>query len=546
MTQPENISQAAQCIDPNCHRTFEGAVSEAFAIRLGRVAVVWRLLVAMPLGGVAVFALPPFSIFPVLVLAFGGFFLLIEVAAPAAAALTGWGFGLGFFVGGTYWLGNSFFVDAERFGWMAFPAVAGLGSFLAIFVAATAWAFARFVVRGTAGALVFASLWAATEWLRGHVLTGFPWNLAAYVWADYAVPRQVAAVVGSYGLSLLTVLAATLPAVALFTSSARDRRCAILGSVIVAAILWSGTLRLPHEELEKLSGPVVRVVQGNIAQAQKWLPDQRAVTIERYLDLSSQPGDYDILLWPETAFPGFLDEDRIVLDRIGRLLPRGSQLLTGTPRRTMEAEHPAYWNAIVAVDDRGWITGTYAKHHLVPFGEYIPWRGVLPMNRLTAGLGDFSAGPGPRTVPLGKTAVGLTICYEAIFPGAVIDRGNRPRWIFNATNDAWFGTSIGPHQHLASARMRAVEEGLPMARAANTGISAVIDSFGEVVDSLPLGATGFIDVRLPPPLPVTVYGRFGDLVLVPLFVVVLTFAWTIKHTTRPSRRGTSISAREQS
>lgn len=497
------------------------------------LAPVYRAVIALALGGLAVLALPPFSLFPVLLPAFGGLFLLLEGAAPAAAALTGWSFGFGFFLVGTHWIAESFFVDPQRFGWMAVPAVGGLGGFLALFPAAAAWAFARIKVGGTAGVLLFAGLWAGTEWLRGHVLTGFPWNLIGYTWVDHSGPRQVAAAVGSYGLSLLTVVAAMLPAVAVFTVSVRDRRHALVVLGIVVGALWIGNLRLPSGDLEEPSGPVVRVVQGNIAQAQKWRPEERAAIVERYLELSAKPGDYDILLWPETAYPGFLEENTTMLARVGKLLPRGAHLLTGTPRRTVEDDGPAYWNAIVAVDGRGRVTARYAKHHLVPFGEYVPLKGMLPIERLTAGLGDFSAGLGPQTVAVGGTAVGFSICYEAIFPGAVVERENRPTWIFNATNDAWFGTSIGPYQHLASARMRAVEEGLPMVRAANTGVSAVIDGFGAVRASLPLEETGILDTRLPRSLPPTVYGRYGDLVLIPLFLAAVSAGWAVR---RPARR----------
>ncbi|KAA0576224.1 apolipoprotein N-acyltransferase [Azospirillum sp. B21] len=454
MTEPADTKRTVlrpEAAQHGCADTDANDAAGAPALEL-----LWRTTLALPLGGLAVLALPPFSFFPVLVLAFGGFFLLLEGVAPAAAAILGWGFGFGFFVTGAQWIAESLYVDGGRLGWLAVPAVAGLSGFLALFIAAAAWAFARLRGRGTSGALLFASLWTAAEWLRGHLLTGFPWNLAAYAWTDYAAPRQAAAVVGSYGLSLLTVLAATLPAVAILNTSGRDRRWAILIAGIVVAMLLSGSLRLSSDDSGKATGPIVRVVQGNIAQALKWLPERRAATVERYLDLSSRPGRYDVLLWPETAFPGFLEENGAVLDRIGTLLPRGAHLLAGTPRRTAEPEGPAYWNSIAAVDDHGRITATYAKHHLVPFGEYVPWRGVLPIERLVAGLGDFSAGPGPRTIPLGGRAVGLSICYEAIFPGAVVDREERPTWIFNATNDAWFGTSIGPYQHLASARMRAL------------------------------------------------------------------------------------------
>ncbi|SMH61454.1 apolipoprotein N-acyltransferase [Azospirillum agricola] len=494
----------------------------------------WRCVAAALLGGLAVAALPPLSIPPVLALAFGGLFLLLDGAPPVRAALVGWSFGFGFFVVGTHWIAESFLVEPERFGWLAAPAVTGIGAILAVFSAVPAWAVARLKVGGLPGALLFASLWAGAEWLRGHVLTGFPWNLVAYGWVELAGPRQAAAVVGSYGLSLLTVLAMTVPAVLLRCRSRRERRRTVLVGGAVALVLASGALRLTEPPLPAPAGPLVRIVQGNIPQASKWRPERRAATVERYLDLSSQAGRFDLLVWPETAYPGFLEESAATLDRIAALLPRGGHLLAGTPRRSQEATGPAYWNAIVAIDDRGRVTATYAKHHLVPFGEYVPLRGLLPIERIAPGLGDFSAGPGPRTLRLGGTAVGAAICYEVIFPGAVVERVNRPDWIVNATNDAWFGTSMGPYQHLASARMRAVEEGLPVVRAANTGISAVIDGFGRLRASLPLEQTGIIDAPLPPPLPPTLYGRYGDWTFLGLLLAVLSLAWILRRDTPPT------------
>ncbi|WP_199230952.1 apolipoprotein N-acyltransferase [Azospirillum sp. TSO5] len=500
------------------------------------------------LGALTVLALPPFSLLPFLVLGLGGLFLLLCRAGPAAAVLTGWSFGMGYFIAGIHWIGESFFVDAERFGWMAAPAVGGLSAFLALFIAIPAWIFARLRWGGVADATVFALLWTASEWLRGHVLTGFPWNLVAYAWVDHPAPRQIAAVFGSYGLSLLTVFAAVLMPLSLLATSRRDRHSARMAALLALLILAAGALRLPPDSgedgiarAEDLSGPLVRIVQGNIPQVKKWLPEQRAATVERYLDLSSRPGRYDLLLWPETAYPGFLDEAGEMLARIAARLPPGAHLLAGTPRRSYEPTGRAIWNAVITVNDGGGIEGVYDKHHLVPFGEYVPLRGVLPLNQFTAGFGDFSAGPGPRTLQVGAQTVGVAICYEAIFPGELVDRTRRPDWIFNPTNDAWFGTSIGPDQHLASARMRAVEEGLPMVRAANTGISAVIDGYGTISAKLPLNETGIVDARLPPPLSPTPYARWGDLLLVPLALAVvlssvLVGGWKGRLRARPPAR----------
>ena len=481
-------------------------------------------------GGLTVLTLPPFSLLIALPAAFSGLFLVLRHVSTGRAFLVGWAFGLGQFGFGISWIAESFYVDAERFGVLALPAVAGLSAGLALFPAMAAALFALLAQRrpigGVAASLLLATCWVAAEWLRGHVLTGFPWNLAAYALVDYAAPRQPAAWVGSYGLSFLTVLVGALPGASL--SAAPRHRSAILllcASAVLGA--WSaGALRLETE----VSSPGVdlRVVQGNVPQREKWAPGNREATLERYLELSSRPGNVDVLLWPETAFPGFLDEDAAARARIAATLPERTLLLTGVPDREQGNAGTNYFNTVQAYDSSGEILTGYAKHHLVPFGEYVPLRGWLPIERLTEGLGDFTPGPGPRTLALpGAPPVAIAICYEIIFPGHVVDDLSRPGWIFNATNDAWFGTSIGPVQHLASARMRAVEEGLPVVRAANTGISAVIDANGDVVARLDTGETGVIDAGLPGTRRPTLYARFGDWTLLALILACWALGWAV-------------------
>ena len=453
---------------------------------------------------------------PVLPIVFGGLYLLTVGKGLRQACLAGWAFGFGFFLFGLSWIAESFFVDAERFGWLAVPAVAGLAAGLALFPAAAMAAFASTRTKGVSGAMMFAACWSGSEWLRGTILTGFPWNLIAYAWADYDIPRQLSSWVGSYGLGLVTVLLVVLPAT-LLAWNRRQGVGAILLFMTLATGSWAaGTVRLP--ERSQPTDTKVRVVQGNIPQREKWDPAFRARNIARYLDLSAKPGEFDVLLWPESAFPGYLDEEFGMLDRIAELLPEDSFLLTGAQTREPDGNGVRYSNSVLAIDTSGRIIARYAKHHLVPFGEYVPLRGILPLQRLAAGIGDFTPGPGPKTINLPDLpSVGLSICYEAIFSGRIVETGQRPNWLFNATNDAWFGPSLGPRQHLASARMRAVEEGLPMVRAANTGISAVIDGYGRIVARLELSETGALDARLPRALPPTLFSTYGQI----MFLLVL-------------------------
>lgn len=463
-------------------------------------------------GACIVFALPPYSILPLGMVAFAVLSLLLRDAAPMRALGLGYLFGLGQFVPGLFWVTESFQVDADRFGWLALPAVLGLATVLSVFPALACTLSARMARAGLSPALSLATSWALAEWLRGHALTGFPWNLAAYTLADWLPFAQGASLVGSYGLGFLLVLCSALVGLAFRTP---DRRVQVIRFASAAAIAVSvaafGVARLTLSDPPSERGAQIRVVQPNIAQSAKWDEGSRKANILRLLWLSARPGDYDILLWPETAWTGFLAEDSGARVMLGWLLPNTAVLLAGSPEREVTADGTVYRNAVLAIAPDGSVLTRYAKHHLVPFGEYVPWRSVLPFRRLVKSLGDFSPGPGPRTLAFGPYPfAGIAICYEIIFPGHVVDDAIRPDWIFNATNDAWFGASIGPKQHLASARMRAIEEGLPLVRAANTGISAVVDAYGRTLAMLDMETAGVIDMRLPSPLPPTLYARFGD------------------------------------
>lgn len=472
-------------------------------------------------GALAVLSLPPFSVLAFVPISYGSLFLLVQGTPPARSFLAGWLFGVGYFVAGLSWIAESFFVDAERFGAFAIPAVTGLSALLALFPAIAMATFSslgsRDPVPATILSVVFAACWTGGEWLRGHILTGFPWNLTAYAATEFATLRQPAAWVGSYGLSFLFILVAVLPAQALISGRRRSFICLV--TLLVGGLwLFADTRNFSPESTS--TGVSIRIVQGNFPQREKWVQGAREAALSRYLRLSVQGGTTDVVLWPEAAFPGFLDEDEDARRRIHRSLPPGSVLLTGAPDRVHSQSGPRFYNTIQIYGPEGNLMDSHAKYHLVPFGEYVPLSDWLPIERLTEGLGDFTPGPGPRTLLLsGLPPFAAAICYEIIFPGHVVDDAERPEWIFNASNDAWFGKSIGPEQHLAAARMRAVEEGLPVVRAVNTGISAVIDATGNIVARLGLGITGTIDTKLPPALPRTLYARFGDWMLLSLVLV---------------------------
>jgi apolipoprotein N-acyltransferase len=305
-----------------------------------------------------------------------------------------------------------------------------------------------------------------------------------------------------------------------------SRRAAVVGGAVLAGGFVLGLARLWPEE-PPVQPVALRIVQGNIAQGHKWRDDLRAAHFRHYLALTAavppptpEAGEGQVVvIWPETASPYLLESDAMAREFAARALPPGAVLIAGTPRleRLPEGSSPPVriWNSLVGIDAAGAIVGLYDKHHLVPFGEYVPLRTVLPLETIVPGNLDFSAGPGPRTLTLAGFDVppfSPLICYEVIFPGNVTARGERPAWLLNLTNDAWFGVSSGPFQHLAAARLRAVEEGLPLVRAANTGISAIFDARGRTVGTLGLGETGVIAAPLPGVLPATPFAMAGGII----------------------------------
>lgn len=482
----------------------------------------WRLhALAAACGALATLALPPVHLVVALAPAFAGLAWLIAAApSPRRAFAVGWLFGIGHFATGLYWVSHALLVEPTRFGWMIPFALVGLGGGLGLFsgaAAAAAWGLAR---RGIVLPLALAAAWLGAEWLRGHVLTGFPWNLAGTAWAGLPPIAGLAAFLGLYGLTALTVAVAALAGAA--RPALRHAALAAFALAQVLHLLWP-VLAPSRGDVAALDRPRLRLVQPDIPQSLKWDPRERQAHLQLTADLSLAPGvaAIDHVLWPETATLFPLDGDAAFRRNLAALVPPRGYLLAGSTRveRTPRLQ---VWNSLHALDGDGEIRATYDKFHLVPFGEYAPLRGVLPIDKLAVGPVDFSAGPGPRTLRLpGLPPFSPLICYESIFPGAVRDPADRPDWILVATNDAWFGASAGPHQHFAAAVFRAIEEGLPVVRVANGGMSGVIDARGHVLAALPLGARTHLDVVLPPPLPPPLYARLGDGLLLALAALLL-------------------------
>ena len=481
-----------------------------------------RYGLAFILGGLAALAMAPFYLLFLLVPAFCGLLWLVYGAAgPRGAAAAAWWFGLGFFAFGLYWIGAALLVDAARFGWMIPFAILGLSAGLAIFPAAVgliAWRLAA-NLGGVGRVLVFAALWVLAEWLRGWVFTGFPWNLMGSAWAVSDALMQGASVTGIYGLSLLAVTIAALPATLSANSGWGGGRTPTAAAAILLAVVWGGgAARLsgaPAVGENSVPDVRLRLVQPNIEQKDKWRANLRIPNLKEQIAMSSGPGPGPgptHVIWSETAATYYLSNDAAVRSAIAQGTPRGGLTLTGGLRTTATREKPfKVWNSLFALDDAGAIVGAYDKFHLVPFGEYMPFRGIVGLEKLSAGATDFTAGAGPQTLRLkGLPPVSPLICYEVIFPGNVVNPEDRPEWLLSVTNDAWYGISTGPYQHFDAARFRAVEEGLPLVRVANTGISGVIDAYGRVVKRLELSEKGVLDTTLPKALAGTVFGGAGN------------------------------------
>ena len=500
----------------------------------------WRALaVALALGALAAGALPPLHALPLLWIAFPGLLWLLDGARRwPRAFLTGWAFGLGYFAAGLYWVGHSFLVDAERFGALMPFAVGALAAGMALFPGLALVVVWLGKTRGLARVFLLAAAWLASEWLRAWAFTGFPWNLIGTVWAFSDATLQFASVAGVWGLSLATILSAAAPGCLADAGTRGWRRAAVLAlALLVPAALWGfGALRLaaaPDPAADGVPGIRLRVVQPNIDQRIKWQSDLRAKHVADQMALSEGAGSQAVthVIWPETAVPFLLPDVAQVLEAVRDIVPPGGLLLTGAPRRAEVGGETRLWNSLFAIDELGDVAAVYDKRHLVPFGEYVPLRSILPLDKLTQGGRDFSPGDGGRSLRLpGLPEVSVLICYEVIFPGRVVDADSNAKWLLNITNDAWFGTSSGPYQHFAAARLRAVEEGLPLVRAANTGISAVVDSYGRVVARLGLNRTGVIDAPLPKALEKRpLFARLGSWSLLILLIVTFSLARIVRR-----------------
>jgi apolipoprotein N-acyltransferase len=527
-----------------------------------------RLAMAFAAGSLSVLAMAPFYLWPVLFFTLPVLVWLIDGAqaqskanafwrrSAVRAATAGWWFGFGYFLFGLFWIGEAFLVEADKFAWLLPFAVTMMPAGLALFTALAAGAARLVWPPGLARILVLATALALAEWLRGHVFTGFPWNVLGYALTWPLPIMQAAALVGIYGLTLLAVLIFAAPLTLVADASAgRGSQRAMQWAVGIAvlpllALYGYGAWRIPHEPSPLIDGVKIRIVQASVDQRDKWKAEKQGEIFQDQLDLSRHDaaGRRDDLagithlIWPEAAMPFLPLEHPEALAAIGELLPDGTRLISGALRlKQTGTDTPVGrregFNSLMVFADKGGLESAYDKIHLVPFGEYLPFQTTLEwmgLEQLTRWRGGFSAGPNPRPLMSvsGLPAVAGLICYEAIFPAAIVQGATRPGLLLNVTNDGWFGDTTGPWQHFHQSRVRAVEEGVPLVRSANNGVSAVIDGYGRVLSLLPLNARGAIDGGIPAALAPPPYARLGDWTFVALVFAFAAGAFVLDRKRR--------------
>lgn len=471
-------------------------------------------------GMISGLAFAPYYVVWILPVTLSFLFFCINTATLKKQAFVrafGFGFGLGAF--STSWIAHALMIDGGAFAALIPVVWLGMGLLFGLFFSVPA-ALSLFARAGLPRLFAWAALFTFFEWVRSWILTGFPWNLMGSVWENTLPVLQSAALWGVYGLSLLTVLMCSV--FALWP----QKKPIMISFLVFVVVFGVGAWRLYDATRTEVWGVRLRLVQPNIPQTLKWRPEEMEASFSKLLRLSRENNKaVTHVIWPESAVPFLVNWDEANRLRLMSAVRQGGTLLMGGLRAVNPSERTIA-NSFFVLDDLASVVSYYDKSHLVPFGEYVPLRGILPLDKIVPIDSDFSAGAGVRTIPVPKApSVGPLVCYEVIFSGRVVDPDRRPEWLVNVTNDGWYGISAGPYQHLGMARMRAVEEGLPLVRVANTGISAVFNGYGEVIASLPLGTEGVIDSALPTALAPTPYARYG--VWIPLGFCGFIFLFSV-------------------
>jgi len=498
-----------------------------------KIVIKYPKTAAFVLGAILTLALPPYHQLWALFLAFSGLmFLAFGTNRTRKLVGLGYWFGFGYFAAGFYWIGNALLIDVAQTGWL-YPLVLLLnGAFFGLFtilpVAVTKYGRNIF-----SKILLFAAVWClSAEWLRSFLLTGFPWNPVSSVLTFNPAMLQILAVFGTYGTSLLTVLVAAWPAVWLVQPS-KYRAAAACLSLLAGLGVWQFGEYVLDTKPEVPDGHsiMVRLVQPSIPQTLKWDRAALEKNLQTYIDLSREKdiGYVDFTIWGETAYPYDLLYDEIHNRKLTAAVPTYGHLITGFLRRVDDGYYYTPYNSFGVINKKGTLVGWYDKNHLVPFGEYIPFRKYLPewVRPIANTVAEFGRGEKFKTLKVGDyPEFAPLICYEVIFSDEVVKKGaDRPKWAVVLTNDGWYGISSGPYQHLAAAQMRAVEEGISVVRSANSGISAVINPYGRIVAQIPLGVRGMVDALVKPEeAHLTLFGQYGNRIPLLMSVLVILLA----------------------
>lgn len=459
-------------------------------------------------------------------------YLLLNENKPRELFKIGYSFGFSYFALGFSWVGNALLIDAKQFGWLYPISLVLAGFFFGLFVAVPA----ALTIKGRNSFskwAIFCATWVVFEWLRSFLLTGFPWNLIGYSWAFNMPMIQSAAIGGVYLTSLLAIVVYSMGGLWLYNRNKKTFVKVLIVAALVVVTAWGwGCWRLYGKKdlgIEK----IVRMVQPSIPQTMKWTKDRAETNFQTYVDLSKEPSPLppDLIVWGETASPFRLDEDEDHRKKVAAILPENSLLLTGMISYQYNKGFYVPHNSIIIMNKKGEIEWYYHKTHLVPFGEYIPFRQYLPdfIRPIANAIGQFGQGDGAKVFKKAEyPSLGGVICYEIIFPHEIIDENNRPDVIVNVTNDGWYGKSAGPYQHWVAAKFRAVEEGIPVVRVANNGISGMISAYGEEKGVLDLNYSGVSDIKLEKALDgITIYGKYGNIIAI-ILCLILMLAGSIK------------------
>lgn len=498
-----------------------------------RLMLKYPKMTAFLAGIISVAAFAPYYMTWTAVVAFSVLmFELIRAEDRRRLFVLGYSFGFAHFAVGFSWIGNALLIEPEKFGWLYPISLLASGAFFGLFFGVPAW-LVPLRRKPWQKWVAFCAAMVVFEWVRSFIFTGFPWNLIGYTLAFSDEMIQAASVGGSYGLSLAALLCYTVGGLWINQPNVKNLgKCLVFAGVVVGGLWMGGYWRLTTV-IAKEAGKVVRIVQPSIPQEIKW---SRAIAEENfriYLELSgakTEPAP-DLIVWGETASPFALDEDEQHLQQVKKIIPKNGYLVTGMITYQPVGEWYMPHNSMVIINQVGEVVAYYHKSHLVPFGEYIPLREYLPdfIRPVANAIGTFGRGNGPRKIVLDNMpSLGGVICYEIIFPHEIVNENERPDFLINLTNDGWYGNSAGPYQHWAATKMRAVEEGISIVRAANNGISGMINAYGQDKKVMPLNYKGYLDVGLDEPLQKkTIYSRFGNWVCL-TFCLILAFLGVIK------------------